>query len=103
MRLLWKMNSMKNKSDVKAIFYSVSEISSVLVEIHSEGKQFFISLDKKPTAFANLQIAKQAAIKHGAKIGFLALDKTYEEVDFLNDYDRHALIHEYDFVPISLV
>jgi hypothetical protein len=93
---------MKNKSDVKAIFYCVSEISSVIVEIRSEGKRFLISSDNKPTAFANLQIAKQIAIKHNANIGFLALDKTYEEVDFLNDYDRHAVIHEYDLIPVSL-
>jgi hypothetical protein len=93
---------MKNKSDVKAIFYSISEISSVIVKICSEEKSFFIASNNKPTAFPNLQIAKHVAIKHGANIGFFAMDKTYEEVDFLNDFDGHALIHDYDIIPISL-
>jgi hypothetical protein len=94
---------MQNKADIKAIFYSVSEISSVIIQIRSERKNFFITSNNKPTAFPNLQIAKQIAIEHGATIGFFAMDKTYEEVDFLNDFDGHAVTHEHDFIPVSLI
>jgi hypothetical protein len=88
--------------EIKAIFYSVSELGSVLVEIHGHDKTFFISTDNVPTAFANIEIAKKIALKHGATVGLMALTKTYEEVNFVDDNDQVTRKSRYDYLPISL-
>jgi hypothetical protein len=93
---------MENKKEITAIFYKVSELSTVLVEIRQEENNFFISDKDKPIAYTNLEIAKKAALKLGANVGFLALDPTYAEMDVVNDYDGKAKDHPHELMPISL-
>ncbi len=93
---------MADKSQCSAVFYSISEISQYLVEIHHLDKKFFISSQSQPICFASLDVAKQKARQEGATVGFLALDKTYEEVDFINDHDGKALDSHHELLPISL-
>lgn len=87
-----------------AIFYSISDIGEYLVEIRHHNQQYFISHGTDPDRFGNLGEAKRAALKQHAEQAYLALDKTYEEVEVSTsttakpaDQSRH-----FDYVPVTL-
>lgn len=78
-----------------AIFYSISDIAELLVEIRHHGKYYFISTHNKPKRFGNLGEAISAALDHAAEDGFLALNNTYQEVDsnLITNNKRYDYVH----------
>lgn len=83
-----------------AVFYSSGDLNCYLVEIHDHGNIFFILKNSKPEAFKSLELAKTAASKYNPDNSYIALDKTYEEFDTMNDFDGKAKIREYDYIPV---
>lgn len=81
-----------------AIFYSISELAEYIVEIRHQKNQYFINNKQEPLRFGNLSEAKRVALEHKAEKGFLALNKTYQELDGTNTSDTNR----YDYVSVDL-
>jgi hypothetical protein len=84
-----------------AVFYSSGDLNCYFVEIHDHGKNFFLTDKDSPTIYKSLALAKIAAKKHRPDKSYIALDKTYEEFDTVNDFDGNAKIREYDYIPVD--
>src|SRR5688500_18803013 len=85
-----------------AVLHTISESSHYLVEIHHLGVSFYIMENNKPKKFLCIDTAKRAAVMQGAIKAFQALDRTYEEVDFMNDFDGKSTKVTEDLVPLAL-
>ena len=64
-----------------AIFYSISDLGDYLVEIRYQNEHYFLLENGKSKQFQNMASARKAALQHGAEQGFIALSKTYQEVE----------------------
>ena len=84
-----------------AIIYSVDELFCYIVEIRKNNESYLVGSEINPEKFGNLEEARRACIKHKAEKGFLALSKTYEEVDASSD-NAPFLSDRYDYIPVSL-
>jgi hypothetical protein len=84
-----------------AVFYSSGDLNSYFVEIHDHGNIFFLKTKDSPTLYKSLDLAKIAAKKYSPDKSYIALDKTYEEFDTINDFDGNAKIREYDYIPVD--
>jgi hypothetical protein len=84
-----------------AVIYSVDDLVAYIVEINYQHKSYFIEENKRAVLFGNLAEAKEAALKHHAEEAFLALSKTYQEVDMSNDNPRYCS-GRYDYIRVGL-
>lgn len=81
-----------------AIVYSVSDLAVYMVEIRHQDKAYFVSHKEEPQKFGNLGEAILAARAHKAEQAFLALDKTYQEVEAGSSQTGNR----YDYMPLEL-
>lgn len=88
-----------------AIIYSISDLGEYIVEIRFNNQQYYIGKEKAPDRFANLGQAKEAARAHNAEQGFLALSKTYQEVEADNKSQTDTMEAEssqrFDYLPLT--
>lgn len=84
-----------NENKRTAIIYSISDLAEYLVEIRHHNENYFVSANGEPKRFGNLSEARRTALAHEAEEGFLALNKTYQEVDGskINDNSRYDYMH----------
>lgn len=81
-----------------AIFYSISDLAEYIVEIRHQSKRYFINDKQEPMRFQNLNEAKRVALEHKAERGFLALNKTYQELDGTST----SQTNRFDYVGVDL-
>lgn len=88
--------------NVKTAFvYSISDLFSYTVEIRYKNQSYFILNDQKESKlFGNLEDAKKAAKNEGSELAYLALDKTYQEVEADNIKPRDFHHKRYDYQKI---
>ena len=87
-----------NENISTAIFYSISDLAEYIVEIRYQQKRYFINDDNEPKRFGNLSEAKRVALEHKAEKGFLALNKTYQELDGTDT----SKTSRFDYVSVEL-
>lgn len=85
-----------------AIIYSISEAGEYIVEIRYQNQQYFIGDEQAAEKFGNLGSAKAAALAHNAEKAFLALNKTYQEVEASNVDQNKQPDTRFDYVSIEL-
>lgn len=85
-----------------AIIYSISEAGEYIVEIRYHNQQYFIGDEQAAEKFSNLGSAKAAALAHNAEKAFLALSKTYQEVEADSVSQNQQSHTRFDYVPIEL-
>lgn len=83
-----------------AVIYSVDHLYVYLVEIKEANTSYYLTREGEPLRFNNLDEARQAAIQERVKQAYLALSKTYEEVDLSTCHADHQ--DRYDYMKVSL-
>lgn len=85
-----------------AIIYSVDDLFVYIVKITAGDKCHYISSRKnEPIQFGNLEEARLAALKEKVEKIYLALSKTYEEID-IKSCPMNKNDDRYDYLPITL-
>lgn len=83
-----------------AIIYSMDDLFAYTVEIKDGKHSYYLSKKGEPLKFGNMAYARQAAINENAQEAYLALSKTYEEVDLSTCHS--TLQDRYDYSPMVL-
>lgn len=84
-----------------AIIYSIDDLLFYIVEIRYHHQNYFIGNKDSPKKFGNLKDARMACLDHQAEEGFLALSKTYDEVDSSCD-NKNVNGERFDYINIKL-
>jgi len=88
-----------DSDNATAIIYSIDDLGSYIVEIHYHGNKFYVGSKNNPRQFLNLADAKEAALKNRATVTFLALSKTYEQMDMHASYIKESA-QRFDYIRI---
>ncbi len=88
-----------DESKRTAIIYSINDIGEYIIEIRHQQENYFVTRGKEPEKFGNLADAKTAAHKQAVEITFLALHKTYQEVE-ADKTGRADEASQFDYLPL---
>lgn len=76
-----------------AVIYSIDELHMYVVNIYLKNKTKN-NCNQLSTKFGNLEEVREACKSNGVKKAYLALSKTYEEVDRLSQ-DHYKMSYDY--------
>lgn len=82
-----------------AIIYSLDDLYAYHIEITGNGKRYYLTNRGKPICYGNMKDVLEAVIKENVQEAYLALSKTYEEVDATTCHANHD---HYDYIRITL-
>lgn len=85
-----------------AVIYAIEQLFAYTIEIKEGNASYYISNKEGPVIFKNVEDARQAALKEGAKEAYLALSKTSQESD-LSSFSSKKLEDRFDYSPIPLI
>jgi hypothetical protein len=91
---------MNNQNKRTAIIYSIEDLGHYIIQIWNHNKKYYIG-DDAPIQYANLADARKAAKAHQAEVAYLALSKTYEEVDSTTENLQDQIKH-HDYMLLTL-
>lgn len=83
-----------------AIIYSLEELFAYAVEIKEMMQSKYLSEGGEISKFGNMDDARNAALKAGAQVLYLALPKTSEETDISTCHADHQERYDYEEIPL---
>lgn len=97
---LAKQEKFIDKNKRVAIIYNITDIGEYIVEIfHNEISYFIKNGSNENMRFQNLADAKSAAKNENSEECYLAVNKTYQEIESSTDENCHK---RFDYMPIHL-